>query len=152
MNWQPTALVLSLVLSCMGAAMAPVDAAVAQSQIKNAPVCGDFLARIQKKPAHVVFDKCTSEPARQGKPLRALYHVRGLYAVRVEAALIKSTGLNKLKRSCCQWDSPTVQFKSAKGQEYSISMVSPETTIAKRTQWRKIPKFEIAVDLMTEEI
>lgn len=126
--------------------------AVARSEISRPAACADFLAQLKKLPPHVTFVKCTSEPDRQGKPLRALYHVPGLYAVQAEAALIKSVGLNKLKRSCCQWDSPPVQFKSAKGQEYTVSMVSPETTIASRKHWRRIAQFEITVEMLTEDI
>lgn len=68
--------------------------------------CGDFLAQIKKKPAHVEFAGCNYAPDRQGKPLEATYRVSGRFAAATEAYLIKAVGLNRLKRSCCLWDSP----------------------------------------------
>jgi hypothetical protein len=114
--------------------------------------CGDFLAEMNKKPAHLTFIGCSYVPDRQGKPLRAVYHVSGRYAVITESYLVRSLGLNWLKRSCCQWDSPAHQFKDAKGRAFSIMMVSDETTVASRTKWRKIPTFEVVVETFTEEI
>ena len=139
-------------LLCAAFAVAPTGAAVAREPATKPAVCADFLAQMQKKPAHLIFDQCSSAPERQGKPLRATYHVSGVHAARVEAALVKSFGLTKLKRSCCQWDSPAVSFKSVRGVDFLISMVSQETLLAKRSQWRDIPRFEIMIEMLTEEI
>lgn len=141
-----------MVLSFAAFAPLPGSAAVARSQPDNATACADFLAQIHKKPAHVRFIKCTYEPERQGKPLRAIYNVSGTYAARTEAWLIKAVGLNQLKRSCCQWDSPTAHFRSAQGREYAITMVSDETGVDARARWHKIPRFEIIVETLTEDI
>ena len=143
---------LCLAVSCALVALGHSGAAAARDQTGKPAVCTDFLAQLKKKPAHVTFDNCSSAPERQGKPLRAIYHVSGVYAARAEAALIKSVGLNKLKRSCCQWDSPAASYKSARGQQFVISMVSEESVVTKRSRWREIPRFEIAVELLTEEI
>lgn len=116
------------------------------------PGCGDFLAQMDKKPAHLTYIGCSYLPDRQGKPLRAVYHVSGRFAASTEADLIKSVGLNRLNRSCCQWDSPAHQFKDASGREFSITMVSGETTAASRAAWRKIMTFEVVVETFTEDI
>jgi hypothetical protein len=66
------------------------------------PSCADFLAILKKKPAQVKFESCVAEQEKQGKPLRVHSSVRGQQAVQVEAARVKSFGLMRLKRSCCQ--------------------------------------------------
>jgi hypothetical protein len=146
-------LTLLFIFACCGIlGLHPVSPVSARAVVKAVPGCTDFLGQLKKKPAHLVFVSCVSEPARQGKPLRALYRVRGLHAGRVEAALIKSAGLNRLQRSCCQWDSAPVSFKSGSGKDYIVSMTSEDTKISTRAQWRKIPHFQVVVDLLTEEI
>jgi Domian of unknown function (DUF4952) len=141
-----------LVSSCLIVAHDAQSAGVARDPARKSAVCADFLAQLKKKPAHLIFDKCTSAPDRQGKPLRAAYHVSGMHAARVEAALVASFGLKKLKRSCCQWDSPPTSFKSARGEVFVVSMVSAESAVAKRAKWREILRFEVVVELLTEEI
>ena len=141
-----------LLLSCPIFAAQPSGVAPARIAADVSHGCADFLAQLGKKSAHVEFVRCSYLPDRQGKPLQAIYHVSGWFAARTEAYLIRAVGLNRLKRSCCQWDSPVRQFKDAKGQEFSIAMVSEETSITKRTNWRKIPVFEITVETFTENI
>jgi hypothetical protein len=145
-------LAVYLAFLCAVFTLWPYRSAHAQTLIGKQEVCADFLAALQKKPAHVIFDNCTAMPERQGRPLRATYHVSGVHAARAEAALIKSFGLKRLKRSCCQWDSPAASFKSAQGKEFIVSMVSEESVFTKRSQWREIPRFEIVVEMLTEEI
>ncbi len=113
--------------------------------------CADFLAQLHRKPAHTQFVGCTSVPDRQGKPLRAIYHVSGQFAAQAETYLVKATGLARLRRSCCQWDAPPRQF-TANGREFSIAMVSGETPVATRAAWPEISTFEITVETMTEDI
>ncbi|WP_245268879.1 DUF4952 domain-containing protein [Mesorhizobium loti] len=114
--------------------------------------CGDFLAQTGKKPAHVIYVGCSYKPDRQGKPLQAVYHVAGRFAAAAEADLVRHTGLNRLKRSCCQWDAPASQFRDGNGREFSIVMVSDETVVARRSEWRQIGTFEIIVETFTEDI
>jgi hypothetical protein len=114
--------------------------------------CGDFLERTGRKPVHVIYEKCAVALDRQGKPLVATYKVEGLHAARVEAWLIKHAGLVKLKRSCCQWDAPAGGYVDKAARRYQITMVSPETDVSTRKNWRKIPQFEIVVESFTEEI
>jgi hypothetical protein len=120
---------------------------------KRAPNgCGDFLAQAHKKPAHLSFIECSYFPDRQGRPLRAIYHVEGRFAAGTEAYLIKSAGLAPLQRFCCQWDSAARQFRDASGREFSIAMVSDETPVASRADWGKITTFEVVVETYTEDL
>ena len=114
--------------------------------------CGDFLAEIDRKPAHLTYIGCSYLPDRQGKPLRAVYHVSGRFAAVTEAYLVRFVALHRLKRSCCQWDSPAGQFKDANGREFSINMVSDETIATGRAGWRQIKTFEVVVETFTEDI
>jgi hypothetical protein len=126
----------------------PAPAAAAPAQ----PTCGDFLARMKKKPAHLTYVSCKAFPDDQGKPLRATYRVSGRSAAATEAYFVHAFGMRRLKRSCCQWDGPARQFRDARGREYSIRMASDETPRASRSAWRRIASFEITVETFTEEI
>ncbi len=104
------------------------------------------------KPRGVRFVACSYLPDRQGKPLRATYHVPGPFAARAELTFVQAIGMPSLRRSCCQWDAPPHWFRGADGQEYGITMVSEETTARSRAAWLGIPLFEIVVETFTEEI
>ncbi len=114
--------------------------------------CADFLALLELKPAHVQFVKCELEKDQQGKPLRAIYRVAGVHAAAAESFLGRTIHLPLLKKSCCQWDSPPSQFTGKDGRAYTLYMMSPETNIKERKQWRNIPSFEIVVETLTEDI
>lgn len=131
---------------------APASAAAAVSSIASEKDCGDFLARMGRKPPHLTYAGCAYQADRQGKPLRATYRVSGRFAAAVETYLIRAVRLNRLRRSCCQWDAPPNQFTDARGREYMISMTSDETSTASRAKWRQIARFDVTVDTLTEEI
>jgi len=114
--------------------------------------CADFLTLLHIKPIHVQFVECKLDNNRQGKPLRAIYSVPGVHAAAAEAFLVRAANLSYLKKSCCQWDSPPSQFTGEDGQAYTIYMVSPETSVDHREQWRDVPSFEIVVETLTEDI
>ena len=133
----------------MLASVAPVRSAVLTATKVG---CTDFLTALNLKPAHVQFMKCTLEKELQGKPLRAVYQVAGAHAAVAEARLVRGANLTRLKRSCCQWDSPPSQFTGKDGHVYTIAMVSSETNIKYRRLWPNIPSFEITVELLTEDI
>ncbi len=150
---------MRLVLTILAAAfLAPASAllyaapAKASAAAQVAPGCGDFLAQLHRKPAHLTYVACRAMPDRQGKPLRATYRVGGRDAAMVEAYLVRTVGLNRLKRSCCQWDSLPHEFKDPGGREFSIAMVSQETRIASRAAWGRIATFEITVETLTEDV
>jgi len=126
--------------------------AVSAPRSVTAQGCGDFLAQIRKKPAHVEFAGCNYAPDRQGKPLEATYRVSGRFAAATEAYLIKAVGLNRLKRSCCLWDSPASQYRDSIGRDFLISMVSEETMVSSRSGWPQIVVFEITVETFTEDM
>ena len=140
--------------SLAGAAPTPLMAASAG--IPDAKVtaqdCGDFLAQMHRKPAHVEYAGCSYVPDRQGKPLQATYRLSGRYAASTEAFLIKAVGLNRLKRSCCIWDSPASQFRDSLGRDFLISMGSEETFVSRRSEWHRIAVFAITVETFTEEM
>jgi hypothetical protein len=149
---QVSSLVSACLLFCLVLMPVPGGLTFAPASEPAPYSCGDFLARMDKKPAHLTYIGCSYLPDRQGKPLRAIYHVSGRFAAGTEASLIRSVGLGRLSRSCCQWDSPAHQFKDANGREFSITMVSEETAAASRAAWREITTFEVVVETFTEEI
>lgn len=114
--------------------------------------CGDLLDRLGKKPPRARFNGCAFFPDEQGKPLRATYEVAGRDAAAVEAQLVRTTGLNRLKRSCCAWDAAPAGFSDAAGRSFLITMASGETTISTRAGWPEIGAFYVTVQMMTEEI
>ena len=114
--------------------------------------CTDFLARMHRKPPHLVFVGCRPLPDQQGRPLRATYRVEGRHAAGVEAFLVRATGLAPLRRSCCQWDAPPRWFTDRVGHSFELTMVSDETIAARRAQWTLIRSFQVTVDAFTEEI
>jgi hypothetical protein len=114
--------------------------------------CGDLLARIHRKPAGAIYIGCSYQSDRQGKPLEATYRVRGRDAAATEAYLVRTIGLDRLKRLCCHWESPARAFRDPQGRDYSISLASEETVVASRDDWARIDTFEITVETMTEEI
>ncbi|WP_051040426.1 MULTISPECIES: DUF4952 domain-containing protein [Methylomicrobium] len=114
--------------------------------------CADFLSRLHIKPPHVLFIKCELDKGQQGKPLRAVYRVAGAHAAAVEAFFERVANLPHLKKSCCQWDSPPGQFTGDDGRTYMVYMMSAETDVKRRKQWRNIPSFEIVVETLTEDI
>jgi Domian of unknown function (DUF4952) len=118
----------------------------------NPVTCGDLLATVSRKPAHLVFKGCRLEADRQGKPMTATYRVARRYAAHVEAQLIRTAGLVRLRRSCCAWNAPPGQFVDGKKRNYRIAIASGETPIAARRNWARIREFEVTVELFTEEI
>src|SRR5262249_55044088 len=146
---QVSSLVSACLLFCLALMPVPGGLTFARASESAPAGCGDFLAQMTKKPAHLTYISCSYLPDRQGKPLRAVYHVSGRFAAVTEADLIRSVGLNRLKRYCCQWDSAAHPFKDANGREFSITMVSEETTAVSRAAWPQITMFEVVVETFT---
>lgn len=114
--------------------------------------CGDLLSRMRRKPVHLIYEGCRYLPKNQGKPLVATYRVQGRYAAVVARSLRHTSGMNKVKKVCCQWEALRSQFTDARGQDYTIWMVSEETVHLTRDAWPKIDRFEVVVETYTEEI
>lgn len=149
MTSRPSLLLLAAVLvATPGVAVRPASPTV----LAPPSGCTDFLLMARRKPPQLRFGGCRYRPEGQGKPLRATYSVAGASAAAVETALVRSAGLKRLKRSCCQWDSAGGSFKDASGRYYSVIMVSEETAVARRSDWRRIPTFAVIVETFTEEV
>ena len=146
-------LIVSLAINLMpfGAVHAK-SARISQAPEPPANICADFLVQLHIVLPHTRYAGCSYLPERQGKPLQAVYRVNGQYAATAEAALIRATGMDRLRHSCCQWDAPVRQFKSAGGREFSIRMVSEETLVDRRDRWPEIKLFEILVEELTRPI
>lgn len=142
----------SLLFLACSMALAPHTIACAPASPPLGDGCSDFLATLHIKPPHVQFVKCELNTSRQGKPLVASYRVAGVHAAAAEAHLVRVAHMPRLKKSCCQWDGPAGQFTGKDGKSYSASMVSPETSVKYRKQWRHIASFEIVVETLTEPI
>lgn len=137
------------------AALAVLPRAACAHQASLIPVaeatCGDLLAKVGRKTAGMTFVGCTARPEGQGKPLVARYSVKGRDAASVEAYFIRTVGLQRLRRSCCQWDAPMASF-DLKGGAYLLTMSSEETTIDSRARWGEIQQFGVEVRLLIEEV
>jgi len=112
------------------------------------PDCSDFLALLQRKPAHIEFLECKHTENSAGDSWVARYRVSGRHASEVEESLAKSFGLKKLVKSCCQWDGPAASYR--KGNDlFDISMTSDEdtstTVTSTRADWSRIRFFYITV-------
>lgn len=110
--------------------------------------CADFLAKLQKKPAHLQYLGCKHHTGSEGESWTAEYRVRGTYAAEVEESLVKNFKLPRLKKSCCQWDGPAADY--AQGDEhYEITMTSDEDSSSvvttARSDWGKLPYFHVTV-------
>ncbi|WP_442678526.1 DUF4952 domain-containing protein [Sphingomonas sp. ASY06-1R] len=114
--------------------------------------CADVLAQMRRTPPHVRFIGCRLRPHAQGRPLRATYRVEGRRAAAAETYLIRTLGLAALRRSCCQRDSPPHTFVDATGRTFTLAMVSDESGVTDRSQWKRIAHFEIIVETFTEAI
>lgn len=145
-------LLLRLFLLASILSFAPSAIVRSAAQTPLTPVCADFLSILHIKPPYVLFIKCEFDQNQQGKPLRAIYRVTGIHAASTETFFAHAVNLSLLRKSCCQWDSPPNQFTGKDGRSYTIYMMSSETNVKHRKQWRNIPSFEIVVETLTEEI
>jgi hypothetical protein len=142
----------ALALATVPVAHAGTPSPAPSTGLANPVTCSDLLAAVSRKPAHLVYKGCRLDADQQGKPMTATYRVAGRYAASVEAQLIRTAGLVRLRRSCCQWDAPPGQFVDGKMRRYRIKMVSGETPVASRRAWARIREFEVTVELLTEDI
>lgn len=131
---------------------ASVSLAVSVKPVPKNFECRDFLGTLQLKTPPILFVGCRWDRNRQGKPLIASYRVSGIHAAAAESHLARTVHLLPLRKSCCQWDGPSTQFTGKDGRTYTIYMLSAETSVESRKQWRDIPSFEIVVETSTEEI
>ncbi len=119
------------------------------------PVCADFLAELNKKPPHLEYQGCKKNDTHQ-MYFEAEYRASGVHAASVEAYLIKTFDMPKLRFVCCGWESSNGetsngQFHRLAGPDqyaddhvYLVTMGSVETL---QKDWQKIPYFQVTVRL-----
>ena len=119
-----------------------------------AAACADFLAKLQKKPAHLKYLSCKHHAGSEGESWIAEYRVRGTYAAEIEDSLVRNFGLARLTKSCCQWDGPAADFTQANAH-YEIAMTSDEDSSSvvttSRSDWPKLPYFHVTVQSYAPE-
>jgi len=113
-------------------------------------VCGDFLARWDKKPAALKFVRCETRESEQVDRRVSLYAVKGSDAVEAEKFLQRQFGMSPLQFICCGWSPSPIkngvgQYVDTKGAEFKVSMYGGETLVQDRKDWHKIPEFRIRV-------
>ncbi len=120
------------------------------------PGGGDYLAKLQKKPAHLEIVECKyHDDGGENQYWLAKYRVRGVYAVQVESYLVQKFHMRRLKKNCCAWDGPAV-FYSHNGDHFNIGMSSDEdgpstAYTATRADWPKLPFFYATVEYYKNE-
>jgi hypothetical protein len=113
--------------------------------------CGDLLAELHKKPKNLEFMSCSRHMELQGKPWKAVYRVTGTHAAEIEQFLIREFRIKKITHACCDWASTQNSYVAKDGRVFIVEMGSGETLVHTREQWRKIPYFDVEVELETEE-
>ncbi len=131
------------------------------------PPCGDFLAEIGAKPAHLEFLECAPSNEAQLRVLEARYRVAGAYAAGVEDYFVRASGMARLRRNCCGWENwpeaPGARHDGAlphhrplgpdgpADPKLSIGMSSGETLGGTtRERWGEIPWFYVDVVMYLE--
>lgn len=133
---------------------APANTAVAGTTI----TCADFLDKLNKKPKNLAFVGCKKINSHGSAALESSYRVKGADAKEVEAFLVKTAHMPKLRRVCCGWESshqnlktqePNGVYKSG-DDVYLVEMSSGETLVSHRSHWGGIPYFYVKVTLYLE--
>jgi hypothetical protein len=120
-----------------------------------APKCGDILDQLAEKPDHLEFVDCNPDNHTQ-IIFEARYRVSGKYAAQTEDFFNKKYGMNKLSYICCGWEPKDGKLGDFKKPEtvslhtiyFNISMYSDETDIQERTEWHKIPYFNVEAKIL----
>lgn len=128
--------------------------------------CADFLALLRRKPAGLEFVGCQRIEQYGSKALQADYRVRGAQAEAVEAQLVRTAGMPRLRFICCGWDSaprnprtqrgygvyplPAQLRASADMAQLHISMGSGETLVNRRSAWPSLGYFSVTALLYLE--
>ncbi|MDP1979512.1 DUF4952 domain-containing protein [Undibacterium sp.] len=124
----------------------------------STPQCADFLQKLGKKPAALIFLGCKPAMDAQIHTLLASYKTKGSEAAQIERYLILHTRMQPLHRVCCIWEnrnSPahgkgSGQLVSQTEFNYRISMGTTENLISQRKDWAKIDWFYVSVELALE--
>ena len=125
------------------------------------PACGDFLAEIGAKPAHLEFVECKPSRDAQLAVLEARYRVAGAHAAEVEKYFVDTAHMGRLEFHCCGWESwspsgGSLAHNRPLAEEgptepnLDISMGSGESLISNRDRWAEIPWFYVDVLMYLE--
>lgn len=149
--WQSSLLIILLLLGLVS------DRAEAQQPTEGpylTQVCGDFLARWDKKPSALKFVRCETVKSTQVDRLVSTYTVKGSDAIDAEKFLQRQFGMTPLRFRCCYW-SPGPEkggvaphygrYIDPEGAKFEVFMSSGETLLNSRRAWHKIPEFHIEV-------
>ncbi len=117
----------------------------------NPVICGDLLAELHKKPNNLEFISCSRHMDLQGRPWAAIYRVPGSHAAEGEQFLVREFHIKKVTHACCEWASTQNSYMDKNGRVLILEMGSGETLVRTKDQWRKIPYFDVEVELETEE-
>lgn len=131
---------------------------VAPRVSSSAPQCSDFLQKLGRKPAALIFLGCKPTMDAQIHTLLASYKTKGSEAARIELYLIQHTRMQPLHRFCCIWENRnSPEHGSGSGQlgshtefNYRISMGTNENLISQRKDSAKIDWFYVRVELALE--
>lgn len=120
---------------------------------KNTEQCGDYLALMGKKPIELTFLGCNASFHDNTHALIANYRLKGKDVLSVQEQLHKLSGMPRLTKDCCHWESinsstgesvGVVQFR---GSDYFISMQSAELRLGWNiaSDIKNIPYFNVHV-------
>ena len=142
-----------ILVMLLGLVSDPVEAQQLNEIRSSPPVCDDFLARWNQKPAAVEFVRCNIIHHEQVDRLAAIYHVKGYEAIEIEKFLQKQFGMASLRFACCGWAPDTEKsappygwYVDTMGTQFQVYMSAGETLVNDRGAWHKIPKFRITVE------
>lgn len=121
-------------------------------------MCSDFLLALNRKPQTLEFVACQETVKHGLASLEAKYRVTGGDAAAVEAYLVKTARMPRLRYICCGWETlprdPKTQRLTGvyrhKGERYDIAMASGEVTINQRSRWREISSFYVTATRFIE--
>lgn len=149
-------LAILLIFSVFISIFAVEDESFTNTIVENKePACQDFLENINKKPKNLDFIECKKTVLHGDPALESKYRVKGSNALEVEAYFVKTAHMPVLRNICCGWESlpenpatkhPYGIYKSDENT-YIVSMDSGETLITQRSNWYKIPYFNVTVIL-----
>lgn len=149
---------LCVALVCASSwAQAVVPSASARS---GPPLCADFLAKLGQKPKNLEFIGCKPVRLYGVAALQSDYRVKGAFAGPVEAHLVRTAGMPRLRFICCGWESvpPDVRAQRTYGtyqageRSYAISMTSQETMINQRSALHRVDYFAVTVLLYLDPL
>jgi|GEM_PF-634247 len=120
------------------------------------PTCDDFLARWDAKPAALQFTQCERVENSQVDRFVASYVAKGTDAAAVETFLQHQFDMAPLKFLCCGWEPIRVssggdflsghgKYEDEDGVYFEVTMVSGETLVRDRKDWKTISEFQVRV-------